>query len=116
MALTSKKIAGLVRPGRYRDGLVKGLCLQITKDGVKSWLLRYQRDGKERWAGLGPIWLVDLKTARDRARAAHLKLLDGIDPIDAKRAEKTARALEAAKSKTFRQCADDCRAELLAVL
>jgi integrase len=69
--------------------------------------LRYERDGRERWHGLGPLSLFSLKEARERAQEARRKLYDGIDPIDAKKAAKTARALEAAKSKTFKQCADD---------
>ena len=53
-----------------------------------SWQLRYQRNGRERWFGLGPLHAVTLKDARERARTARLQLLDGIDPIDARRAER----------------------------
>jgi integrase len=38
-----------------------------------------------------------VKEARERARKARLQILDGIDPIDTRRAEKAARALAAAK-------------------
>ena len=53
MALTVKQVSKLSKPGRYGDG--RGLYLQITPAGVRSWLLRYERDGRERAMGLGPI-------------------------------------------------------------
>lgn len=108
-ALTEKRIAKLIKqgPGRYRDNEIRGLGLhlQVTPSQTGSWLLRYERDGKERWHGLGPVTIVSLKQARDRARAARVKLLDGVDPIDAKRAARAARALEAAKTITFEAAA-----------
>ena len=60
--LTAKRIAKLAKPGRYHDG--HGLHLQITKRGSRSWLLRFERDGRERWFGLGPLHTVSLKDAR----------------------------------------------------
>jgi len=74
-------------------------------NGAKSWLLRYERHGRERWMGLGPSRLIKLSEARERARKARLLLLDGIDPIDAKRFERAAHALEAAKMITFEDAA-----------
>jgi hypothetical protein len=50
MALTARKVATLKAAGRYGDG--HGLYLQIMPGGVKSWLLRYERHGKERMMGL----------------------------------------------------------------
>lgn len=101
MPLTALKVARLNTPGRHADG--QGLYLQITSSGVKSWLLRYERGGRERWMGLGPLHTVSLQQARERARKARLQLLDGIDPIDAQRAKRTAAALEAAKAITFEE-------------
>ena len=48
--LTVKRIARLTSKGRCSDG--HGLYLQINENGIKSWLLRYERDGKERYMGL----------------------------------------------------------------
>ena len=62
--LTALKVARLSKPGRYADG--KGLYLQITKALVKSWIFRYERDGKERYMGLGATHTVSLAEARDR--------------------------------------------------
>jgi integrase len=100
--LTSKGVAKLVRrgvKGKYPDG--HGLYLQVQNPNNASWFFRYERDGKERFPGLGPYHTVGLAEARDRAKALRLQLLDGIDPIAAKKAAKTERALAAAKSMTF---------------
>jgi len=71
----------------------------------RSWLLRYELNGKERFYGLGPLHTVSLKDARERARKARLQLLDGIDPIAAKQQRKADAALAAAKAITFETAA-----------
>jgi integrase len=86
MRLTAKRVDHLHKPGRHPDG--DGLYLQITKPGVKSWVLRFERNGRERMLGLGPLRHFSLKEARERARRARQQLHDGIDPIDAKRAQR----------------------------
>ena len=68
-------------------------------------MLRYERDGRERMLGLGPIFTISLGEARERAKAARQQLLDNIDPVDQKRAQKAQRALVAAKTMTFREAA-----------
>jgi integrase len=104
--LTTKRVAALTEPGRHIDNAKNpGLYLQITDAGVKSFLFRYQRGPRERWMGLGPLHTVSLAEARIRARAARLKLLDGIDPLDHKRRTAEASAVEAAKHKTFEEVA-----------
>lgn len=104
MRLTAKRVAKFLKtPGRYPDG--DNLYLRVSSPGNASWLLRYERNGKERMCGLGPLHTVTLAKARDRAKAAREQLLDNIDPIDAKRAQKAERALEAAKSMTFAEAA-----------
>ena len=110
--LTAKKIEALRRKrkvGRHHDGF--GLLLQITKSGAASWLLRYQRDGQEHMHGLGPLQTVSLKEARERAKAARLKVLDGVDPIDNKRSTRRQRKLDEAKARTFQQVADQLQAK-----
>jgi integrase len=101
--LTVKQVERLTEPGRHRDG--KNLCLQITQAGVKSWLFRYvsptvtnEKTGKpkERWMGLGPADDIDLDEARDKAEQERRKIRDGVDPLEAKRAD---RALKVAKGK-----------------
>jgi integrase len=92
-----------MKRGRVSDG--HGLYLQITKFGVKSWILRYERAGRERYLGLGPLHTINLKAARKRAEAARVQLLDGIDPVEARRVERLARKAAADKKLTFADAA-----------
>lgn len=55
--------------------------------------------------GLGPLHTFDLKEARERARKARQQLLDGIDPVEARAAERAQRVLEAARTITFERAA-----------
>jgi integrase len=103
MALNARQITALREHGRYGDG--HGLYLQITPSGAKSWLLRYERNGRERWMGLGPLHTVGLKEARERARRARQQLLDGLDPLEMRRAERAKAALDVTKAVTFREAA-----------
>jgi integrase len=96
--------------GFYCDG--GGLYLSVKPlkggDGVsRSWIFRYRRLGRLRDLGLGPLTTVSLAAARERARQARQKLLDGIDPIEERRAATTAAAVNAARMMTFEQCAED---------
>ena len=101
MQLTAKRVAMVLkRPGRYHDG--HGLILVVVNANNASWQLRYQRNGRERWLGLGPLHTVTLKDARERARAARLQLLEGTDPIDARRAERA----KATQMMTFKEAAE----------
>lgn len=108
MTLTVKKIERLRKvPGRYRDDSqdgVRGLYLQVGERGA-SWVLRYERDGRERMMGLGPLALFGLKEARERAREQRRLLADGVDPLQRKRAQRAATAIETAKSVSFAECA-----------
>ncbi len=103
MALTVKGIRKLTEAGRYGDG--GGLYLQVTESGGRSWIFRYQVRGRERAMGLGPLRDFDRDQARDRARKARQQLRDGIDPVDAQKAERDARALAAARNLTFKDAA-----------
>jgi integrase len=108
--LTQKRVARIIararkakRPMRALDS--HGLYLQVSRSGVPSWVLRYSLREHERYMGLGPLHVVDLKLARTRARAIRLMLLDGVDPLERKRAERAAALAAAAKAKTFADCA-----------
>ena len=103
--LTAKRVERTAKPGRYPCGLIKGLLLQVTESGAKSWILRYQLRGDERWLGLGSAADFSLKEARERARAARQLLADGIDPLERKRADEAAAKLAAARKLTFREAA-----------
>ena len=104
--LTALKVeAKELAPGMYPDG--NGLYLRVTPQGARNWVLRYMIDRKPRWMGLGPLSLYGLADARARALDARRKRHDGIDPIEARRAERIRQRLDAAKAITFKQCAEN---------
>ena len=103
--LSAKKVERVKAKGRYTDGEVKGLYLQVSARGAKSWLLRYEIDGRKRWMGLGSASDFSLKEARERARSARQKIADKIDPLELRRAERIQQAQASARALTFREAA-----------
>jgi integrase len=104
--LSAKKIERVKEPGRYRDrNGVPGLLLQVSENGAKSWVLRYELNGRERMMGIGPVKAFNLKEARERARSARQLLADGIDPLARKQADKQAAKLAEQRKLTFREAA-----------
>jgi integrase len=87
--------------GWHSDG--GGLYLQVSPGG-RSWVFRYRANGRERWMGLGPLRDVSLAEAREKAATARKQRLDGIDPIEARQAQRTADKLAATKRTTFAEC------------
>ena len=102
--LSALQVTKLSKPGLYGDG--GGLTLQITTTGAKSWLFRYMVAGKPFGMGLGPTHTVSLAEARQKALDARKLLLDGINPLVAKKQNQIAAALAGAKTMTFDQCAE----------
>jgi integrase len=95
--------------GKQRNRLINdgaGLYLQLSSTGSRTWLFRYRFGTKARAAGLGPLHTVSLAEARIKARKYRNLLLDGVDPIAAKQAQRTGELLAAAKTMTFRECAE----------
>jgi Arm DNA-binding domain len=100
------------RAGRYGDG--GGLYLRVAeyrlKDGTlarsKNWLFRFERDGRERQMGLGSLDTLSLADARAKARDCRKALLEGIDPINARRARRHQSQLDVARTITFKACAE----------
>lgn len=101
--LSATFVAKKTEPGRYGDG--GGLWLQIGPTGAKSWIFRYQMNGRARQMGLGSVDTFGLKEARERARAARQLVADGVDPIDAKHRKLAAAKAENAKAVTFDEAA-----------
>jgi len=102
--LTSLSVRQARRRGLYGDG--GGLFLQVSESGAKSWVFRFKKADRLRVMGLGPAHTITLAEARDRARECRKLRLDGIDPIEARRAERAQAKLDAAKAVTFAECAD----------
>src|SRR5262249_42671196 len=82
-----------------------GLYLQVTGDGAKSWIYRFSLHGKAREMGLGSLSAVSLADARAAAGKCRGLRQQGIDPINARKADRAQRALEAAKALTFKEAA-----------
>jgi hypothetical protein len=103
--LSAAKVASPKTLGLYGDG--GGLYLQVTSPVARSWIFKFQRDGRQRMMGLGSLDIVTLADAREKAIDSRRWLHDGIDPIEARRTVRAQVRLEAARSITFRQCAED---------
>jgi integrase len=101
---TAAAVAALKKPGRYAVG--DGAYFQISKWQTRSWIFRYERFGRAHNMGLGPYPLISLADARAKARNAKRMLLDGIDPLQAKRRARTDALLQIARTKTFKECAE----------
>lgn len=86
--LTARRVASIAKTGFHADG--GGLYLQVTKNGGRSWVFRFQKNGRSRWMGLGSTQIISLHEARERALEARKLLLEGKDPIDTRRATRLA--------------------------
>ena len=113
--LTALKVESLSSPGRYADG--GGLYLNISRQGTKSWLYRYQLQGSRRWMGLGAYHKTSNSLAIARAKVIEQKNLlnKNIDPMGNKRTLKETRSREIENSErekrrhgmTFKVCAEN---------
>jgi integrase len=101
--LTPLEVTKKTKPGYYGDGA--GLWLQVSTSGSKSWIFRFTLNKKQREMGLGAVHTVTLSEARAKAKECRLILLDGKDPLEARKVTKMADALDRAKMMTFDQCA-----------
>lgn len=101
--LTAAAVSRAKEPGYYPDG--GGLYLQVSASATKSWIFRYSRAGRERQMGLGALHTVSLAQAREQARTCRATLQAGGDPLENRKAEQQANALERAKAITFDDCA-----------
>jgi len=102
--LSARAVDTKRKPGYYADG--GGLYLQVGPTGNKSWIYRYMLNRRPREMGLGPLHAISLADARQRAAQARKLLVDGIDPIEARNAQRAQQRAEAARALTFQQCAD----------
>lgn len=104
--LTVLKVKQLTAPGRYADG--DGLYLFVQKNGNRSWVFRW-RDRvtkKLRDKGLGPVRIVSLAQARERAAKCRDEVWNGGDPIESTREQRAAARLAYAKRTTFAECCE----------
>ena len=90
--LFQKQIETLNDPGTYEDG--EGLRLVVKPNGKKYWVLRFQLSGKRREMGLGSYPSTTLKSARMFASEKRRLLNEGLDPLEARNAERAELAAE----------------------
>jgi integrase len=102
--LTALKVTRTRKPGIYGDG--GGLYLQVAESGAKSWLFRFMLNGRARAMGLGSARTIILADARAKSGECRRLLQAGLDPIEARKAQREAADLEAAKSITFAKAAE----------
>jgi integrase len=101
--LTAVEVAKAKGPAVLHDG--GGLYLRVSATSAKSWVFRFQLNGKRRDMGLGPFPDISLADARGKATENRKQRHDGIDPLDAKEAHRQAQRVLVAKGRTFRECA-----------
>lgn len=106
--LTAAAVKAASAPAMLHDGGGLYLKAEASGDGEqRSWLFRYTAPAtsKRRWMGLGSEETVSLKDARTAAEKARQQLEAGIDPIDKRKLERAAAAVEVDHARTFKQAA-----------
>lgn len=105
--LKAIQVARLEAPGLHPVGRVAGLCLQISRTGAKSWILRVSVAGKRHEIGLGSYPGVPLAVAHQRAQEHREAIRQGANPLEERRAKRAELLSSRSKQKTFEQCAED---------
>jgi integrase len=80
-----KNIRSIDKAGMHGDG--GGLYLKVTKSETKSWIYRFQLNGKRREMGLGDANVIGLAKARLLAADCRVIVADGRDPIELRNIE-----------------------------
>lgn len=105
--ISERKVAALSKTKKRRYiavGGVPGLYLAVGEETGRSWIWKYRFGGRRRELGLGSLIDVTLEQARDAARAQRKVIQQGLDPVEAKRAQIDKQRAEQAKRTTFREC------------
>ena len=105
---SAKSVEAIKEVGYHTCG--KGLYLQVSKQGTKSWLFRYTSPitKKRREMGLGSLGFVSLAEARQLAVDNKRLVLGGKDPIEERKQSLLQKQLEQARNLTFEEVAEAC--------
>lgn len=108
-ALSVREVKAIIRVGiTWVDD---NLYLQARDDGTRSWLFRYERAGKVRSMGLGPVRRVPLSEARRMAGEHRVAIWNGADPVAERRTErrqeKSREVAVPSATPTFEWCAKE---------
>ncbi|MFM8499136.1 MAG: tyrosine-type recombinase/integrase [Chakrabartia sp.] len=98
VGLTSLEIKN-APAGMHSDG--NGLYLCVKPSGTKSWIFRYQVNGRRREMGLGALEYLEPVKARAEAAGLKAKVSAGVDPLD----ERKSREADAAAERKAEQAA-----------
>lgn len=82
-----------------------GLNLMVTSQGAKLWRMSYRYSGKQKTLAIGGYPIVSLEKAREARTAAKKLLSEGIDPGEAKKADKRQKRIAAGN--TFQAVAEE---------
>lgn len=104
LRLTAKGVENLKQPSLHAGG--ENLRLRVALGGTKGWIFRFTLNGRTRDARLGPYLSVGLSQAPEEAERLRNQLAEGIDPIEARHAERAARLAQAARAINFEQFAN----------
>jgi integrase len=85
--LSARKVETIRKPGYHSDG--DGLYLIVDPSGARRWAFIYHTHGKRREMGLGRM---GLKEATEAAEEVRRRIRKGIDPITARRHDRSNKA------------------------
>lgn len=107
--LNSAKSVEAIKKVGYHN-CAKGLYLQVSKQGTKSWLFRYTSPltKTRREMGLGSLSYVSLAEARKLAVENKRFVISGKDPINERKQAQVQLQLEQARNLTFKELAEVC--------
>lgn len=118
--LSAREVSRITKSGSHAVGGVAGLLLRINQAGARSWVLRVVIGARvnskgvtvprRRDIGLGGYPDITLAMARDKARQARELIVEGIDPIEHRRAQQNALQAELDSRLTFQEAAEQCHA------
>ena len=103
-SLTTAKVRGLTKAGRYGDG--GGLYLTIAPGGSKAWVMRLTVGGKRTDKGLGGYPKVSLTEARQKADAYRVAVSEGRNPWMEVKREREQMAQAVIRMPTFAEAAN----------
>ena len=101
---SARSVETVTKTGYHRCD--RGLYLQVSHTGTKSWIFRYKSPvtSKQREMGLGSLEVVSLAEARKIAVETRLQLLKGIDPINERKRIKQDNLLSAVRHLAVNLC------------
>lgn len=115
MNLDFQTVKNLRKPGRYTDGLVKGLHIWVNSSQKKYWIFRYNFLGKQQNISLGSFPTMTISLARIEAQKSRELVLNGINPLDTRKAldqlKLEANSRKIRFDKFARQCIENKRQE-----